>query len=62
MGDLQEAYRHHSPAQVWRFAVDNSEDEIRRPLFEKIPINERRAALTGRAKRTDTGYALMHLG
>jgi hypothetical protein len=31
-------------------------------FFEKIPINEQRAALTGRAKRTDTGYALMHLG
>jgi hypothetical protein len=35
------AYRRYSPTQASRIAVDNSEDEIRRAFFEKIPIKER---------------------
>jgi hypothetical protein len=33
----EKAYRHHPPTQARKIAVDNSEDEIRQALPEKIP-------------------------
>jgi hypothetical protein len=57
----RKAYNHQFRRQAQKTAVDNSEDEIRRSLFEKIPnkkLANRRNLTTGRAKFICKGYAL----